>query len=86
MDSMDSMCSAHGVLMDSMDSMSSTVHGVPWSAYGVYGLHVQCSWTAHRLHVDCREYSHGVLILLMESMSTAHGVHGKVWVLHCVMV
>ena len=82
-ESAESQCSwiAHGL------------HGVltecSWSAHGLRGLHgphVECSSTAHRLHVDCREYSHGVLIdcswtahglliLLMECSWSAHGVN-----------
>ena len=40
------------VLMESVDY-------IPWTAR-------DCSWTPHRVFMDCRKYSHGLLIVLME--------------------
>ena len=40
---------------------------------------MECPCSAHGLHVDCRSYSHGVLMECSWTAHTAHGVHRKVW-------
>ena len=58
MDSVDSMCSAHGVLRDSMDSMSSTVHGVPMEC--LWTLWTPCAVLMDSMDSMCS--AHGLLI------------------------
>ena len=43
--------SAHGVLMDSVDSMSSTVHGVPMDSMDSMDS-MDPMWSAHGLLID----------------------------------
>ena len=49
---MESMESPWAVYKESMSSSHNIVHGVHYISESVYGLHAECSWSPHGVHMD----------------------------------